>query len=272
VQKVIDRGELYELYGDVPRLLPENIKPVCIEKEVEMQHYVRENSRGSRTNSGAGPSSKRKRNTDVNRNIPPDMSAGFTSASSVWKKFKKQKVEDLPIDDEELAALGEDDDDDREIEEGNIFGSVRRTQSERTTSTKKAGSPKLKRAESAGKAKTKPKDKGKALSAKAKIVISNASLEELEKLGEDDEDDLEIERGILPILKSKRPKLSSRTSTAQGASSSKAPRPTSRSKRCPSPVLETDESDSPPQRPHEFPGVASESSFSYGRWYSNISQ
>jgi len=42
VQKHINRGELYELYGDVERLIPEHLKLECIEKVVEIQEYVRD--------------------------------------------------------------------------------------------------------------------------------------------------------------------------------------------------------------------------------------
>ncbi len=30
VQKVVNRGELYELYGDVERLIPDHITPQCV--------------------------------------------------------------------------------------------------------------------------------------------------------------------------------------------------------------------------------------------------
>ncbi|KIY45345.1 P-loop containing nucleoside triphosphate hydrolase protein, partial [Fistulina hepatica ATCC 64428] len=42
VQKSIVRGEQLELYGDVERLLPDNIKPQCLEKVMDIQPYVRE--------------------------------------------------------------------------------------------------------------------------------------------------------------------------------------------------------------------------------------
>ncbi|KAL1671341.1 P-loop containing nucleoside triphosphate hydrolase protein, partial [Schizophyllum commune] len=42
VQQTITRGESLELYADVVRMLPDHIKPECVEKLMEIQEYVRE--------------------------------------------------------------------------------------------------------------------------------------------------------------------------------------------------------------------------------------
>ncbi|KAF5337244.1 hypothetical protein D9611_003240 [Ephemerocybe angulata] len=193
VQKVIDRGELYELYGDVPRLIPEHVKPSCIEKVMEITPYVREDLRKARSKGASTGGTKRKRNTDPNRNIPPDMPTSFTPASSVWSTFKKPKVAPLPEDPRELEELGTDDDLDRQIEAGSIF--TRRTQSDKPPATKKkASSPaaKLRRSGTTAAAKKQ--------AAKEKEIVkkyAKKSLAELEKEGEDDELDMQFESGSI---------------------------------------------------------------------------
>lgn len=217
VQKVIDRGEIYELYGDVPRLLPASVKPECIEKVMEMQPFVREDMRKTRA-SAAGKGAKRKRNTDVDRNIPPDMPTTFTSANTIWKQFKKRKVDDLPEDTRELEDLGEDDELDKVIESG-ILAPTRRTQSDKPPAKKRASSPKLRRAKTIAGAK-KP-------IAKEKKLAKEAMLTDLARQGEDAE--LEIESGLLGSLKPSK-------------KSTNAP---SGSKRKPSPISTFDNWDLP---------------------------
>lgn len=200
VQKIINRGDSYELYGDVPRLLPTHIKPECVEKVVEMEHYIREDLRKSRGRDASAPKgTKRKRNTDPNRNIPPDMPSTFTSANSIWKRFSKKSEipPDLPSDQSDLEALGEDDEIDKELEAGIIgLSSVRRTQSAKPAHRKKkADSPDLRRSATAAPAKSKSK-KLTAKQRKLAEKTKEATLEELVEQAEDDDVDLEIERGI----------------------------------------------------------------------------
>ncbi|KAJ2928868.1 hypothetical protein H1R20_g8225, partial [Candolleomyces eurysporus] len=196
VQKIISRGELYELYGDVPRLLPDHVKPECVEKAIEMQPFRREDLKPSRSTL-ARKGTKRKRNTDPNRNIPPDMPSTFTSANSIWKQFtKKRQVDAIPEDTRDVEELGEDDDVDKEIESG-VLAPVRRTQSDKPQSKKRASSPNLPRSATAGRPKTK---KLTAQEKKMAKLVKDASFEDLAKHGEDDDVDLDIQNGIFGSL------------------------------------------------------------------------
>jgi ATP-dependent DNA helicase MPH1 len=163
---------------------------------MEMEPFRREDMKRSRS-TGAGKGTKRKRNTDPNRNIPPDMPSTFTSASTIWKQFtKKRKVDPIPEDTRELEELGEDDDMDKDIEAG-FSASVRRTQSDKPQSKKRASSPGLRRSATAGRPKSKKLTAQEKKMAKA---VKDASLDDLAKHGEDDEVDLDIETGILASL------------------------------------------------------------------------
>ncbi|EAU93305.2 DEAH family protein [Coprinopsis cinerea okayama7 len=202
VQKVITNGDLYELYCDVPRLLPDNIRPECVEKVMEIQPYVREapftrppkNTDGKRA-------PKRKRNDDPGRNIPPGMSADFQSANSIWKQFKKKKVEEepdsIPEETRPFEELGQDGESDEEIEEG-ALGVLRRAQSEKVASTakkktKSSGSGLRRSKTDAPPKKKQAKGKGKAKEEGVIGKLSEISCSQLAKLGESDEDDMEIE-------------------------------------------------------------------------------
>ncbi|KAJ2920260.1 hypothetical protein MD484_g57, partial [Candolleomyces efflorescens] len=191
VQKVIDRGELYELYGDVPRLLPDHVKPECVEKVMEMEPFRREDMKRTRS-AGPGKGTKRKRNTDPNRNIPPDMPSTFTSASWVLNhSLKKRKVDPILEDTEDLEALLEDDKA-KDIEAGSSVLS-RRTQSENPQSKKRTASPGLRRSATAGRSK---RQKPTALEKRTAKAVKDALPDNLE----DDEQDLDIEIGVLGHL------------------------------------------------------------------------
>jgi ATP-dependent DNA helicase MPH1 len=71
VQRTIARGDQLELYTDVERLLPDYIKPECLEMVMEIQEYDPSATKRSRKTAGKGPSKKRKRNDDPARDIPP---------------------------------------------------------------------------------------------------------------------------------------------------------------------------------------------------------
>ncbi|KAJ7630699.1 hypothetical protein FB45DRAFT_1027891 [Roridomyces roridus] len=184
VQKSIVRGDQLELYGDVGRLLPERVKPECLEKVMEIQEYVREDGRKKRANSKERPAkgTKRKRNDDMFRNIPTGASTGFVSVSKLLVKGasnKRKKIEAIPKDFEEA---GMDDDDDKEIEAGI---------SEDTE---------VEPAEISHRGRWKKKKKSK-----EKLVIPTPSQFALN--GVDDEDDMDIERGI--IFSPQRTKINS---------------------------------------------------------------
>ena len=124
LQKCIVRGDQLELYGDIPRLLPDHLRPQVLEKRMEIEEYVREESGrkkasviaedGEPTVSGK----KRKRNDDIDRNIPPGASRGFVSVTDllVKGKKKKKKVKSTEFND----ALADDDSTDMELE-GNLL-------------------------------------------------------------------------------------------------------------------------------------------------------
>ncbi|EJD55504.1 P-loop containing nucleoside triphosphate hydrolase protein [Auricularia subglabra TFB-10046 SS5] len=90
----------YELFSDVPRLLPDDITPTCVERAVECEPYVREVKKKRKSKAAADegeeggdpPSTqtqKKKRNSDPARNIPEGAATGFVTASSLRKKRKK---------------------------------------------------------------------------------------------------------------------------------------------------------------------------------------
>ena len=119
LQKCIVRGDQLELYGDVPRLLPDHVHPQVLEKRMEIEEYVREQSgrkKASITAEDGDPAvsgKKRKRNDDVDRNIPPGASRGFVNAADLVVKGKKKKKVKLT---EFNDALADDDSTDKELE------------------------------------------------------------------------------------------------------------------------------------------------------------
>ncbi|KAJ7462618.1 hypothetical protein B0H11DRAFT_2053592 [Mycena galericulata] len=177
VQKSIVRGDQLELYGDVERLLPDHIKPECLEKAMDIQEYVRDDSRKKRTGSKEDlpKGAKRKRNDDVSRNIPQGASTGFVSVSKLLTKGsnKRKKVA------KDFDQAGLDDDTDMEIESG-IVGLPRRAASS-AASTSAA----MRRSATEGDRKKKKK----------KLAAPTPSQFMLKAI--DDEDDMEIERGIV---------------------------------------------------------------------------
>ncbi|KAJ7042488.1 hypothetical protein C8F04DRAFT_1076096 [Mycena alexandri] len=225
VQKTIVRGEQLELYGDVERLLPDHIKPECLEKEMEIQEYVRE-GRGKKKRSSSKEhhlpkGTKRKRNDDISRNIPDGASMGFVSVAKLLTKGSGNKRKKVS---KEFEQAGEDDDLDMEIESG-IVGLPRRSTS--LAASTSASRPKAK--SNLRRAATEGGDKRKK---KAKVVAPTPS--QFLRKGIDHEDEMEIERGTILTPPSK--------SSLQGPSSS--PRQ-SRSKSPEALIIDSD-SDSPP--------------------------
>ncbi|KAF9270443.1 P-loop containing nucleoside triphosphate hydrolase protein [Marasmius fiardii PR-910] len=201
VQKSIVRGDQVELFEDVERLLPEHVRPQCVEKHMDIQEYVRETGR-SRT-AKAGPSEKqclkRKRNDDIGRNIPAGASTGFVSVAKLFvkQKTKKQKTnpaehEALPLPKKSFEEAGEDDDTDREIEAGILDSTFLRkstTTAVPSSSKRKETNPKLR------KSKTAPV-KGTNTKRSRKKMVPELSASQLQAKGADDSDDMDIERGI----------------------------------------------------------------------------
>lgn len=194
VQNVVNRGESYELYGDVERLLPDHIVPQCVEKVVEIQEYVRPEGRQKAPAKNGTQGTKRKRNGDVARNIPDGASTGFVSVRElVVKGTKKQKKAVLPKD---FDTLGENDETDDDIESGRVVSAPRRTQSAAAaqSSEKKGQKGKLKKSATIATNKAPKKRKKK---------TKEYSASQLSQLAADDSDDLDIEAGVVvPSLRS----------------------------------------------------------------------
>ena len=173
---LINKGRSLEVYKDVSRLIPDKVKPVCVEKKMEI-HEVQPPSPKNPKKAGA----KRKRNDDVGRNIPHAAFSGFVPVS---KLVAKKKVE--PGEGKNWDELGTDDEIDRELEEGPL-GFLRRANSgipSTSTATLKKGKGKAALRKSA----TEPV---KPRARKKKVPDPTSSQ------GEEDDDDRAIEAGVL---------------------------------------------------------------------------
>ncbi|KDR84769.1 hypothetical protein GALMADRAFT_217833 [Galerina marginata CBS 339.88] len=205
VQKVVNKGELYELYGDVERLIPDHIKPECIERVVEIEEYVREDGRkkGSPKKRAPAAGTKRKRNDDFARNIPDGASTGFVSVRDlVVKGTKKRKKVTLAKD---FDARGQDDDTDEDIESGRVLAPPRRTQSAApgpSAAGKGAPKGKLKKSATLGGSKAHKKKK-----------VKEYTSSQFSKQGADDSDDMDIEQGVVLPSISTKGKAKSRSRT-----------------------------------------------------------
>ncbi|KAI0067885.1 P-loop containing nucleoside triphosphate hydrolase protein [Artomyces pyxidatus] len=198
VQQSIVRGEQLEFYADVERLLPDSIKPDCVEMMMEIEEYDRLGTEKRRASSPSKGVKKRKRNDEVGRNIPAGASTGFVSVAELILKqgSKKRKKSDLRFDED----AGVDDETDEEIEAGPL--ALRRTASTSATTSSKAKK---------GKAKAKAKrassmvegGKKKATSTRKKKAdadskrLNEMTFSQLVRKGEEDSDDMEIERGLV---------------------------------------------------------------------------
>lgn len=217
VQKTIWKGEQLELYSDVSRLLPEHIKPQCLEKKMEIQEYIRDEGK-KKTASNKEPISpakgKRKRNDDVNRNIPTGASTGFVSVADLLVKgAKKQKT----VPRKAFDVADQDDDTDMEIESGLVVAIPRRTKS----SAPKASKP------ATEKAKLR-RSKTNAPKGKKKTHHIEPTSSQFSSKGIDDIDDIEIEKGLivpLPSTSSSRQSTSPSSSVARPESPPQPPAP-----------------------------------------------
>ena len=167
VQNIIINGNQLELYSDVERLLPENVNPECIQREMVIEPYVpiTKDSRKSSPTRGK----KVKRNNDINRNIPLGALTGFVTASELRPKGSKAK--NTPkvkgIDDFRSSDV-EDDSVDEEIANGLQIR------------------PDLKKKKTKGKEKAPTK------------TLNNYLKKSIPDRLEDDNDDMDIEGGIKP--------------------------------------------------------------------------
>ena len=185
------RGEQLELYDDVERLLPDHIKPQCLEMVMEIEEYDRSTTEKPRENTTQDPSKKRKRNNDPTRDIPPGACTGFVSVAELVEKQKgKKRKKATKFDD----TAGLDDETDEEIEAG-LFA-PRRAASTSATSAKPAKT-KLKRAKTTvDGGKKRQTTRKKRTKAPIEADSPEPSPSPFLRKGADDSKDMEIERGL----------------------------------------------------------------------------
>ncbi|KAG1841332.1 P-loop containing nucleoside triphosphate hydrolase protein [Suillus subalutaceus] len=196
LQRCIVRGDQLELYGDIPRLLPEHAKPQVLEKRMEIEEYVRQ-ERASRKKSAvvndensSPKGKKRKRNDDFARNIPQGASTGFVSVKDLLikgadtKNRKRAKTKGFD------PTAAEDDSTDMELE-ANLMDMRRTASTPAGVSTQK---DKLRKARTMDPSKKRQsatsRKKGKE---KEKEPLSTS---QFSRKGDDDDDDVEIEQGV----------------------------------------------------------------------------
>jgi ATP-dependent DNA helicase MPH1 len=195
VQRQITKGELYELYGDVERLIPDHIKPECIEKLVEIQRYVHE-KKSPRKKAADTQGTKRKRNDDMMRNIPEGASTGFVSVRDlVAKQGPKTKKVKMSKD---FDACGKDDETDEDIESGRIIAPPRRTQSAAAGTSHVPGGQAMEKGKKKAKLR-KSSTMGSKPSKTRKKKVETLTSSQFVKQGSDDSDDLDIELGAISV-------------------------------------------------------------------------
>jgi ATP-dependent DNA helicase MPH1 len=188
VNKTINKGQRYELYGDVYRLLPDHIKPECLEKVVEIEPYEREEKRkrGSPKKNDSAPA-KRKRNDEVARNIPDGANTGFVSVRDLLVKAPKKRKTAATMA-KNFETCGEDDETDEDIASGRVFAPAQLMPASGDKPTSKAKPQK-----SAIVGKTK------AIKPKRMKKVNEPTPSQFSKQGADDSDDMDIAQGaILP--------------------------------------------------------------------------
>ncbi|KAJ4494291.1 hypothetical protein C8R41DRAFT_829634 [Lentinula lateritia] len=202
VQASIIYGSHLEFYADVERLLPDNVQPQCLEKEMEIIPYVRDEALKKRDNSPR-KGVKRKRNDDIGRNMPQGASTGFVSVADLLVKEKGGKKARKIREPKNFEALGEDDEDDLELASG-IFGEPPALKKSKSASAPKpkAGTSMLRKSKTLDPSKPKKTKKTKKGKEKEKEKEeapppSEWTASQLQAKGIDDSDDLEIENGVL---------------------------------------------------------------------------
>ncbi|KAH7883909.1 P-loop containing nucleoside triphosphate hydrolase protein [Phlebopus sp. FC_14] len=191
LQKCIVRGDQLELYGDVPRLLPDHLRPEVLEKKMEIEEYVREDL-GRKKSSVAAEErdlmkgKKRKRNDDIGRNIPPGAANGFVSVADLVVKKKKVTARKFN------EALADDDSTDMELQT-NIMDMRRTVSTSATADVSSKGKARLRKSRTAdpGKGKVTGIQKKNKMKTKEPLTASQFS-----RKGNDDNDDMVIEQII----------------------------------------------------------------------------
>ncbi|CAL1696540.1 unnamed protein product [Somion occarium] len=220
VQNFIVRAEHVELFDDVPRMLPEEIEPTCIEMEMDIEEYIREDpssKKASFANSPSSKAAKRKRNDDAMRNIPAGATNGFVSVKDLLEKGASSKKRKKPLEFDPSAI--EEDEDDLEIEAG-LFG-PRRTVSLSTESrAPKKRKPRRATTVAGDPATDKPaKTKRTSVPKKRKLTpVEEMTSSQFDRLTQDDSDDMELQAGIFaspkPLDKKKAPTKRKQKSTS----------------------------------------------------------
>ena len=190
VQRCIVHGEQLELYDDVERLLPDHIKPQCLEMMMEIEEYDRSTTEKSRKSTAQDPSKKRKRNDDPTRDVPPGACTGFVSVSDLLVKQKGKRRKKITKFDEDA---GLDDETDEEIEAGLFV--PRRAASTSATSTKPPKT-KLKRAKTTVDGGKKRQATRKRTKARVDAGSPEPSPSQFSRKGVDDSKDMDIEMGL----------------------------------------------------------------------------
>ncbi|KAK7694443.1 hypothetical protein QCA50_001629 [Cerrena zonata] len=193
VQDFIVRADQVELFDDVSRMIPEHIDPECVEMHMDIEEYVREEPK---TKNLLSPSSKaaakRKRNDDVMRNVPAGATNGFVSVKDLLTKGASSKKRKKPLEFDPDAY--EEDSDDRDIEAG-IFAPRRAVSL--STDSKPAKKPRRTKT-IAGDSTTGKTSKAKRTTKKKNpSPIKELTASQVERLAEDDSDDLDIQAGLL---------------------------------------------------------------------------
>ncbi|KAL4069373.1 hypothetical protein J3A83DRAFT_4359291 [Scleroderma citrinum] len=193
LQKCIVRGDQLELYGDVPRLLPDHMRPQVLEKKMDIEEYVREElgrRKKPSVDDGDGESpvkkKKRKRNDDVDRNIPLGASKGFVSVADLLVKKKKPKTRKFD------HTLVDDDSTDMELQT-NLMDTGRSQSASATVDRNSKKRAPLRKTRTTGSEKKKTTASAPM---KGKAKKSSTVTQSLCK-GNDDLDDMEIECDII---------------------------------------------------------------------------
>ncbi|KAH9937493.1 uncharacterized protein B0H18DRAFT_1081663 [Fomitopsis serialis] len=211
VQDYIVKADELELYADVERLLPDHVKPECVERVMEIEEYVREEKvprKGSRADANGSPKGKkRKRDDDPLRSIPAGASSSFVNVKDLLVKGAKgRRKRNVDVDPEKYT--GEDDDDDLEIEAG-IFGARRAASTSAISRGGKTKRPRRAKTVASTESAERPKKKTKKAVARLELTES-----QMARMAADDSDDAEIERGLAsPTLAVLTPTLATHPSS-----------------------------------------------------------
>ncbi|KAI0651647.1 hypothetical protein C8Q79DRAFT_49688 [Trametes meyenii] len=180
VQHFIVRASDLEVYGDVDRLIPDDIDPQPVEMMMEIE-----------ADSSSSKGKKRAHDDDPLRNIPAGASKGFVNVRELLKQHgATRRKKEQPVD---LAHAGEDDSDDEDIEAG-VFAASRRAASTSAVPGPSKGKAKLSRSSTTAGPISKKKVAG--TRKKGSKVAAQATLTRMDLVSSDDAEDEDIEHGL----------------------------------------------------------------------------